>query len=142
LLAKLIGICSFVCAMSMQTADTVCLTSYQSPGGSLHLFNSAKIWEACQATSAATSFFDPIVVGPFEEEFVDGALGASNPVYTLWSQAQDLWAGDRLQDKLNCLVSIGTGVSTLKGFGDDAVHVRNTLIKLTTETERTAEQFR
>ncbi|KAH8701243.1 hypothetical protein GQ44DRAFT_832012 [Phaeosphaeriaceae sp. PMI808] len=34
------------------------------------------IWEACRATSAATSFFDPIAVGRFGEEFVDGATGA------------------------------------------------------------------
>jgi patatin-like phospholipase/acyl hydrolase len=36
--------------------------------------------EACRATSAATSFFDPIAVGRFGEEFVDGATGANNPV--------------------------------------------------------------
>jgi hypothetical protein len=55
--------------------DTVCLTSYQDPRGGIHLFNSTKIWQACQATSAATSFFDHIDIGPYGEEFVDGALG-------------------------------------------------------------------
>ena len=42
-------------------------------------------------TSAATSFFGPIAIGPSKEEFVDGALGANNPIYTLWTQAQDVW---------------------------------------------------
>jgi patatin-like phospholipase/acyl hydrolase len=63
--------------------DTVCLTSYQSPRGGIHLVNSTKIWEACRATSAATSFFDSIAIGPYEEEFVDGALRANNPVYAV-----------------------------------------------------------
>jgi predicted acylesterase/phospholipase RssA len=120
----------------------VCLTSYLSPRGGIHLANSAKVWEACRATLAATSFFDPIAIGPYEEEFVDGALGANNPVYAVWSQAQDLWGADRLQDKLKCLVSIGTGVPSLKPFCDDIFHIGNALIALATETEQTAEQFR
>jgi hypothetical protein len=40
--------------------------------------------------SAAKSFFDPIAIGPFDEEFVDGALGANNPVYMQWTQAWDM----------------------------------------------------
>ncbi|KAH7124926.1 hypothetical protein B0J13DRAFT_628227 [Dactylonectria estremocensis] len=85
----------FVCATSKETGDTVCLTSYR-PRGLAHLCNSTKIWQACRATSAATTFFDPIAIGPFQEQFVDGALGANNPVYALWNQAQDVW-GDQLR---------------------------------------------
>ncbi|KAH7131160.1 pfs protein [Dactylonectria macrodidyma] len=107
----------FVCATSKETGDTVCLTSYR-PRGLAHLYDSTKIWQACRATSAATTFFDPIAIGPFQEQFVDGALGANNPVYALWNQAQDVW-GDQLRG------SIGA-----------------TLKKLATETETTAEQFR
>ncbi|KAK3935444.1 acyl transferase/acyl hydrolase/lysophospholipase [Diplogelasinospora grovesii] len=131
----------FVCATSKQTGDTVCLTSYRSPRGGEHLLDSATIWQACRATSAATSFFDPIAVGPFEEEFVDGALGANNPVSTLWNQAKDVW-GDQLQNKLKCLVSIGTGVPSLKPVHDDVLGIWATLKELATETEKTAEQFR
>jgi hypothetical protein len=61
----------FVCATSKQTSETVCLTSYKSPRGSSDLLNSVKIWEACRATSAASSFFDPIAIGRCQEEFVD-----------------------------------------------------------------------
>ncbi|KAI0436973.1 FabD/lysophospholipase-like protein [Xylaria telfairii] len=131
----------FVCATSKQTADAVCLTSYQSPRGGQHLFDSARIWEVCRATSAATSFFDPIAIGPFEEEFVDGALGANNPVNMLWSQAQDIW-GDQLRTKLQYLVPIGAGVPALKPVRDDVLGIWATLKELATETERTAEQFR
>ena len=120
---------------------SVCLTSYRSPRGGSHLLNSVKIWEACRATSAATSFFDPIALGPFREEFIDGALGANNPIYTLWNQAQDLWGGGSLQDKLLCLVSIGTVIPSQKPFSDNVLQIGKAIIALSTDTERTAEQF-
>ncbi|KAJ5460999.1 uncharacterized protein N7458_002551 [Penicillium daleae] len=107
----------------------------------IHLLDSTKIWQACRATSAATSFFDPITIGPFNEEFVDGALGANNPVYALWNQAQDVW-GDRLWGGLKCLVSIGTGMPTLNPVRDDVLGIWTTLKELATETEKTGEQFR
>ncbi|VBB78499.1 Putative protein of unknown function [Podospora comata] len=132
----------FVCATSKETNDTVCLTSYRSPRGGTDLLNSTKIWQACRATSAATTFFDPIAIGPFDEEFVDGALGANNPVYALWTQARDVW-GDQLRGRrLKCVVSIGTGVPALKPVRDDVFGIWATLKELATETEKTAEQFR
>lgn len=78
---------SFVCATSKETSGTVCLTSYRTQRGNNDLLNSVKIWEACRATSAATSFFDPIAIGRYGE-FVDGATGANNPIRELWIQAQ------------------------------------------------------
>lgn len=132
---------SFVCATSKQTTDTVCLTSYR-PHGLTHLFDSTTIWQACRATSAATTFFDPIAIGPYGEEFVDGALGANNPVYALWTQAQRVWGDDRLRASLRCLVSIGTGVPAQRAVRDDILGIRATLTSLGTETEKTAEQFR
>jgi len=58
----------------------VCLTSYMSPRGGSDLLNSVRIWEACRATSAASSFFNPIAIGRYKEEFMDGATGANNPI--------------------------------------------------------------
>ncbi|PNH41105.1 hypothetical protein VD0004_g5947 [Verticillium dahliae] len=130
----------FVCATSKETADTVCLTSYRSPR-STHLLDCTTVWEACRATSAATTFFDPVAIGPFGEQFVDGAFGANNPVATLWNQASDIW-GDRLRDNLRCLVSIGTGLPAVRPVRDDALGIWATLKVLATETERTAERFR
>ncbi|KAK3896647.1 acyl transferase/acyl hydrolase/lysophospholipase, partial [Staphylotrichum tortipilum] len=131
----------FVCATSKETGDTVCLASYRSPrSDNSDLLNATTIWQACRATSAATTFFDPIAIGPFDEEFVDGALGANNPVYALWNQAQDVW-GDQLRGSLKCLVSIGTGVPALKPVRDDVLGIWATLKDLATETEKTAQQF-
>jgi hypothetical protein len=39
-------------------------------------------------------------------------------------------------------VSIGTGVPSLKPFKDDVLHIGETLVKIATETEQTAEMFR
>jgi hypothetical protein len=59
----------------------------------------------------------------------------------VWNQAQDLWGVDQLRDHLQCLVSIGTGLPTLKPVRDDAFGIWATLKDLTTETEKTAQQF-
>ncbi|KAK4119890.1 FabD/lysophospholipase-like protein [Parathielavia appendiculata] len=113
----LILLANFVCATSKETGDN-----------------------ACRATSAATAFFDPIAIGPFNEQFVDGALGANNPIYVLWNQAQDVW-GDQLRGSLKCLVSIGTGLPALQPVHDDVLGIWATLKDLATETEKTAQQF-
>lgn len=132
----------FLCATSKETSETVCLTSYRSPRGNSDLLNSVKIWEACRATSAASSFFDPIAIGRFKEEFVDGATGANNPVMELWNEAQLVWGPEPLESKLQCLVSIGTGIPSLRPFSGDILHIGETLVAIATETEQTAERFR
>ena len=131
-----------MCATSKQTGETVCLTSYKSPRGGNDLLNSVKIWEACRATSAASSFFDPIAIGPYGEEFVDGATGANNPVWEVWNQAQLMWGPEPVESRIKCLVSIGTGVPSLKPFRDDVFHIGKSLLAIATETEQTAERFR
>lgn len=132
----------FVCATSRETSETVCLTSYRTRRGNSDLLNSVTIWEACRATSAATSFFDPIAVGRFGEEFVDGATGANNPVREVWNQAQLVWGPEPLEGKVKCLVSIGAGVPSLKPFKNDVYNIGDTLAAIATETEATAERFR
>lgn len=93
--------------------------------------NIAGIWGAAGATSAASSFFNSIYIG--DEGFVDDASGANNPIDEVWSEARDIWresAGWRLEDNLRCLVSIGTGVPTLKPFGDDPIKIGKSLVAL------------
>lgn len=131
----------FVCATSEETGDTVHLTTYRPPRGREHLYRSLKIWEACRATSAASSFFDPITIGDFQEGFVDGATGANNPVGEVWSQAKDVWGLDRIEDHLRCLVSVGTGVPSLRPFGRSLANISKALLAISTETEKTAERF-
>lgn len=133
---------SFVCALSKQTSEPVCLTSYASPRGNSDRLNSVKIWEACRATSAATSFFDPIAIGRYGEEFVDGATGANNPVMELWDQASLIWGPEPLDCRIRCLVSIGTGIPSLTPFPRGLIQIGKTLVSIATQTETTAETFR
>ncbi len=102
------------------------------------------IWQAARATSAATSFFDPIEIG--DEEFVDGATPANNPIMELWSEAYDAFRDSEdsnwnLDDNIASVVSIGTGVPAMKPFGDDPFHIGSKLVKIATDTERRAEDF-
>lgn len=129
--------------MNSETRDVEQLTSYERNLESMSTFyDNVEIWEAARATSAATSFFDPISIGRGElrQQFVDGATGANNPVRRLWHEAQRQWDGP-LEPRIQCLVSIGTGVSLMRSFGDGPVSVMRTLKAIATETERTAAEF-
>ena len=133
---------SFVCATSKQTSDTVVLSSYYSPRRGSDLLDVTTIWQAARATSAATTFFDPIEFG--DEEFVDGATGANNPSPQMWTEATDKWREGsewHLSEILQCMVSIGTGMPSLAPFKDDILGIGGTLLQIATETQKTAEQF-
>jgi len=87
----------FVCAITKTNTKFATLlrsyeTSYHDP-----LLGECKIWEACQATSAATTFFEPIVLGPYEQVFADGAVLYNNSIQLVHREAAELWP-DRIQD--------------------------------------------
>ena len=133
-----------MCTVSEAVNDTVILPSYFTKRWGTGMLNTVRIWEAARATSAATSFFDPIEIAG--ERFVDGATDANNPVNELWIEAENLFGeGDqeawKLEDKLHCLISIGTGKPSLKPFGQSLVEVGQSLVKNATETEKVAERF-
>lgn len=135
---------SFVCATSKQTGRTALLRTYHQKGRSEYLSQATAIWRAARATSAATSFFDPVEIG--DEEFVDGATPANNTIMELWAEAQDYFSPEDnaswdLDDKISCLVSIGTGIPTIRPFGDDPVGIGAKLVKKATDTEKNAEEF-
>jgi hypothetical protein len=118
------------------------LTSYYNPRRSNDLLKTTKIWEAGRATSAASTFFEPIEIGPHSEPFVDGATGSNNPIRELWTEASDLWREEGpLEDNIQCLVSIGTGVPALHAFGSKLSQLAHTLKEMATETEKTAAKF-
>lgn len=98
------------------------------------------IWEAGRATSAASMFFDPIMIGQFGETFVDGAAGCNNPIEKLYEEALDIW-GESARKRIDCILSIGTGQPFEKGFGKGLKEIATTLIHISTETEQTAIRF-
>ena len=98
------------------------------------------IWEACRATSAAATFFDPVSIGPFGEEFIDGATESNNPIERLLEEARRVWQD--IDARMGCILSIGTGQSPLTSWGENALQVIDTLKGLATETEKTENRFR
>jgi predicted acylesterase/phospholipase RssA len=102
----------------------------------------ATICEAALATSAATGFFDPVSIGA--RQFVDGALGANNPVEEVEREAMNIWSSDTgdLKPLVKCFVSIGTGNPGKKVIEDDMLtFLSKTLVGITMETEETERKF-
>ncbi|KAE8399556.1 acyl transferase/acyl hydrolase/lysophospholipase [Aspergillus pseudonomiae] len=129
----------FVCTTSHETKDIVRLRDYSLPSKDNI---PATICQAALATSAATTFFDPVYIGT--RKFVDGALGSNNPVNEVEGEAADIWCsgtGD-LKPLVKCFVSIGTGDPGIAGIEDKAVKfLSKTLVSIATETRITEQKF-
>jgi predicted acylesterase/phospholipase RssA len=131
-----------VCAKAAEIATTVLLRSYESRDALNNL--PATIGEAVRATSAATSFFEPVTIGPRGRKFVDGGLGANNPVEQMWNEAQDIWCPGEIElgEVLKCFVSIGTGDPGRKPIAKKFLKFfSDTLVDIATQTEDTAKLF-
>jgi predicted acylesterase/phospholipase RssA len=142
LILSSLTLCRFVCAISKEITRLVQLRSYHYSRGDTDLFPITKIWEACRATSAATSFFDPIAIGPHGNTFVDGALSSNNPVRSVFTEAATYWEveGD-FTEHIACMVSVGTGMVATTSLGDRFWEISRSLVKIATESEQTATSF-
>ncbi|EGU85090.1 hypothetical protein FOXB_04404 [Fusarium oxysporum f. sp. conglutinans Fo5176] len=125
----------FVCATSKLDAATHRFRSYTSRES----FLNATICQAARATSAATTFFNPVSIGGMK--FVDGALGANNPVDQVEEEAREIWCSNtgNLQQLVKCFVSIGTGKLPTYNIHDRIDKFIATLAKMATDVEKTAE---
>jgi predicted acylesterase/phospholipase RssA len=130
-----------VCAVAKETKHVARLKSYTNEGESKPSV-SPKIWQAALATSAATSFFDPVEIGA--RTFVDGALHVNNPVEEIEQEACDIWCPvtAELKKEISCFVSIGTGNPGKTPIASGVFKfLSKTLVSIATETEITANRF-
>lgn len=129
---------SFVCSIAHETKDIIRLRSYDTSKLPIR----ATILQAALATSAATTFFNPVTIGA--RKFADGGLGANNPVDEVAGEASDIWCsqtGD-LKPLVKCFVSIGTGNPGKKPIEDSMLKfLSGTLADLATQTENTEKKF-
>lgn len=128
-----------MCTVSKDLYGISRLASYDLPE---KINADATICEAALATSAATGFFDPVSIGG--RRFVDGALGANNPVEEVEREASDIWCKEtgNLKPLVKCFISIGTGHPGKKAIKDKMLgFLRKTLVRISTETEETAKKF-
>ncbi|KAJ0415765.1 acyl transferase/acyl hydrolase/lysophospholipase [Aspergillus carlsbadensis] len=104
----------FVCVTDASTHKLVPLSTYPSKYCPTELYKNTKIWEAAAATFANPSLFDPITLGPSRRRFTDSSAQANNPIREVWIEAKNVWRLTTLESQLRCLVSIGTGLPTIK----------------------------
>ena len=131
-----------MCAVRKENKAVARLRSYESTTALIG--DGATICEAAQATSAASSFFDPVTIGKHGQEYVDAGLGCNNPVDEVWTEAQDIWSpeDDDLGVLVKCFISIGTGDPGTSPINDGALKIFTKILKeIATETEATAGLF-
>lgn len=73
------------------------------------------------------------------QTFVDGATGYNNPVEEILDEVDQIWLGSGRP--IGRFLSIGTGKPGLMPFGKNLKTLGETLIKIATDTEATAERF-
>jgi len=130
---------SFVCTTDRDTKNMIRLRSYSLPD---EPSTRAKICEAALATSAATTFFEPVSIG--DRTFADGGFGANNPVDEVEGEAANVWCSETgdLKPLVKCFISIGTGNPGKKSFEDSMFKfLSKTVVQIATETEATEKKF-
>ncbi|KAJ5774501.1 hypothetical protein N7457_009397 [Penicillium paradoxum] len=133
------GCRTFVCTADRYTKAIVRFRSYSLS----HESNiRATICQAALATSAATTFFEPVSIG--DRSFADGALGANNPVEEVEGEASNIWCHEtaELKPLVKCFISIGTGHPGINPFEDQMFEfLGRTLVQIATETENTEKRM-
>ncbi|KAJ5153611.1 uncharacterized protein N7500_009050 [Penicillium coprophilum] len=130
---------TFVCTTSKDTLQVTRLRSYSVPN---EMVLPATICEAALATSAATRFFDSVSIG--NQQFVDGAFGANNPIEEVEEEAADIWCttSRALRPLVKCLVSVGTGNPAQLPMNDNVLKfLSKTLVRMATKPESTERRF-
>ncbi|MCJ1470163.1 hypothetical protein MMC07_008808, partial [Pseudocyphellaria aurata] len=125
----------FVCVTSEALRKHFRFRSYESPTG---VRDDCPIWQACRATSAAPTFFPPMMIGNPSAAYVDGGLGYNNPIRALMEETRLLWP----RRSIGCIVSIGTGKALPKDVGRSIKPLLKTLASISTDTEKVAREFR
>ena len=128
---------SFVCAVRAEDPSAAAvIRSYRSCRPD-NLYNKIMIWQAACATSAATTFFDPIEIMPFRQKFIDGALGWNNPIELADVESRDLWEKD---DRI--IISLGTGSVPGQAWEGDILDLARQLARIVTQADMTNDRFR
>lgn len=126
----------------MQYSPQARFRSYDAPGPELFA-DGVKIVDAARATSAATSFFEPVEINGLM--YTDGGTGVNNPSEEAWNEMQSLWLPDKdnINSTISCFISIGCGHPGIKRL-DDSLYgfLTKTLVEIASETQETADRFR
>ncbi|KFY22519.1 hypothetical protein V493_06531 [Pseudogymnoascus sp. VKM F-4281 (FW-2241)] len=127
-----------VCVFALRESNSklAIFRSYDYLYAGQTLFWACKVWEACRATSAAPTFFDPVQLGPFKQSFIDGGLGYSNPIFKVYDEAQNIWP-----DRTIVATSVGTGEVPGTAFGGNLKRIAESITKIVTGCDVVADNF-
>ncbi|KFY07041.1 hypothetical protein V492_07500, partial [Pseudogymnoascus sp. VKM F-4246] len=128
------GVC--VVALHEENSAPAIFRTYDYTHASHTLFDECKVWEACRATSAAPTFFDPIQIGRFKQSFIDGGLGFNNPIFQVYQEAQNMWP-----DRTIIVTSIGTGEVPGAKFGGNLKKIAKSIKEMVTDCDKVANVF-
>ncbi|KAF2726614.1 FabD/lysophospholipase-like protein, partial [Polyplosphaeria fusca] len=141
LLAEQEGTFSTIAIVATRTTDSSIALMSSDPSQNIIISDKITIQEAAMATSAAPVYFEPVQLEPGGWIFVDGGVGANNPVQYALSTAMSKWP----ERSVSCLLSIGSGQSApaITGLsnGMGMLDYVTFITKVVTETERTAASF-
>ncbi|OJJ57348.1 hypothetical protein ASPSYDRAFT_46496 [Aspergillus sydowii CBS 593.65] len=107
----------FSCVTDASTQKLIPLSSYPSKYCPAELYKTTRLWEAGVASFTNAALFEPIALGPSRRRFTDSAAQANNPIREVWIEAKNVWRLTSLESQLRCLVSIGTGLPSIKRGG-------------------------
>ena len=117
-------------------SEPAILRSYKNPEKEWLLSDECAIWQACRATSAATTFFEPVSIGKFGQRFVDGGILYNNPIQLVALEARDLWP-----EQEAIILNIGTGSPTSPRFAGNLADIAAAMGRILTRCENTYNEF-
>lgn len=126
----------FVCVTSEKLGTHFRFRNY---GSSWNDIDDCPILQACRATSAAPTFFPPMLIQNPPSAYVDGGLGYNNPIGPLLDEARHIWPPTR---DIGCIVSIGTGILASRDIGWTIQPLFESLKDIATDTEKVARELR
>jgi len=125
----------FVIAHFNETeGEAAILRSYRNINKPKQQLEIMQIWQACRATSASLTFFEPIVVD--DRTYSDGGLLHNNPVGHVHAEASTMF-----ENSETILISLGTGTVGTTEFDPNPVTIAKALARIATDTKRSSELY-
>ena len=125
-----------VIAVRQNNTQPAILRSYSNPHTTELLYDECRIWESCRATSAATTFFDPITIGKYQQTFLDGGVLYNNPLPLVFREAKNIWP-----DRQAMVLSIGTGSPPNIPFKGNLKNIVEAMKAILFQIDTTADEF-
>ncbi|KAI9761611.1 MAG: hypothetical protein M1840_001751 [Geoglossum simile] len=129
---------TFVCAFGERADIPIHLRTYTPPGAIYTpAYQECTIREASRATCAATPLYKPIEIPG--QWFGNGDAGLNNPVDVVFNESQFIWPCST--SRIQCLVSIGTGVPSPENPSVKGKQAVNPLNAICAKSEETDNRF-